>query len=88
MKEEFDFVLQAQRHTLKMLKPGASCKDIWDGHNAFMRDNGRPAEQRLYCHGQGYDMVERPLVRFDEPMRDREEHEHRAASHLRDRTDL
>ncbi len=69
MKEEFDFVLQAQRHTLKMLRPGASCKDIWEAHNAFMRDNGRPAEQRLYCHGQGYDMVERPLVRFDEPMR-------------------
>ena len=25
-------------------------------------------ESRLYCHGQGYDMVERPLVRNDEPM--------------------
>jgi Xaa-Pro aminopeptidase len=69
MKEEFDFVLRAQQHTLKMLKPGASCKEIWEAHNTFMRENGRPPEQRLYCHGQGYDMVERPLVRFDEPMR-------------------
>jgi len=25
-------------------------------------------EARLYCHGQGYDLVERPLVRSDEPM--------------------
>ena len=28
-----------------------------------------PKELRLYAHGQGYDMVERPLVREDEPMR-------------------
>jgi Xaa-Pro aminopeptidase len=69
MKEEFDFVLRARKFTLDLLKPGASCKDIWEGFNEFMRENGRPEERRLYCHGQGYDMVERPLVRFDEPMR-------------------
>jgi hypothetical protein len=33
-----------------------------------MRSRGLPAELRLYCHGQGYDLVERPLVRFDETM--------------------
>lgn len=27
-----------------------------------------PEERRLHCHGQGYDMVERPLVRQDETM--------------------
>src|SRR5665213_875666 len=68
MKDEFDFVLEARRFTLGLLKPGAKCKDIWDSFNAFMRDNKRPEERRLFCHGQGYDMVERPLVRFDEPM--------------------
>lgn len=68
MKDEFAFVLEARAHTLKMLKPGASCKDIWASHNDFMRRNGRPEETRLYCHSQGYDMVERPLVRFDETM--------------------
>ena len=68
MKDEFAFVLAAREHTLKMLKPGASCKDIWESHNEFMRKNGRPEETRLYCHSQGYDMVERPLVRFDENM--------------------
>ena len=25
-------------------------------------------EARLYCHGQGYDLVERPLIRQDETM--------------------
>lgn len=69
MKDEFAFVLEARKFTLGLLKPGASCKDIWDAYNEFMKKNGRPEEKRLYCHGQGYDMVERPLVRFDEPMK-------------------
>ena len=33
-----------------------------------MRANGRPPERRVHCHGQGYDLVERPLIRHDEPM--------------------
>lgn len=68
LKDDLETVLEARRLTLSMLKPGASCKDIWDAHNQFMRRHGKPEEQRLYCHGQGYDLVERPLVRFDEPM--------------------
>lgn len=68
LKDEFAIVLEARANTLSMLKPGASCKEIWEKHNAFMRGRNRPEEMRLYCHGQGYDMVERPLVRFDETM--------------------
>ena len=68
MHEEFAFVLKAQKFTTGLLKPGASCKDIWDTYNRFMREHGRPEEKRLHCHSQGYDMVERPLVRFDETM--------------------
>jgi Xaa-Pro aminopeptidase len=33
-----------------------------------MRKRGLPPELRLYSHGQGYDMVERPLIRRDETM--------------------
>jgi Xaa-Pro aminopeptidase len=69
LKDEFAFVLEARKFTLDRLVPGASCKEIWDTYNAFMRSRGKPEEQRLYCHGQGYDLVERPLVRFDEPMK-------------------
>lgn len=69
MNDEFAFVLEARNFTLRLLRPGASCKDIWDAYNEFMRQHKRPEEKRLYCHGQGYDMVERPLVRFDEPMK-------------------
>jgi len=68
MLEEFAFVLKAQKFTTDLLKPGASCKDAWDAYNAFMRKNGRPEEKRLHCHSQGYDMVERPMVRFDETL--------------------
>jgi Xaa-Pro aminopeptidase len=68
MKDEFDVLLEARGATLERLKPGTSSKSIWDAHNAFLRKCGRPEEARLYCHGQGYDLVERPLVRFDEPM--------------------
>ena len=32
------------------------------------RATSRPQEKRLHCHGQGYDLVERPLIRNDEPM--------------------
>jgi Xaa-Pro aminopeptidase len=68
MKDELEFCKESRRVTLDLLKPGARCKDIWDAFNDFMRKNGRPPEARLYCHGQGYDLVERPLIRHDEPM--------------------
>jgi Xaa-Pro aminopeptidase len=68
MKEELAFTIEARRMTLDLLKPGTPCREIWESYNAFMRKNGRPEEARLYCHGQGYDLVERPLVRKDEPM--------------------
>jgi Xaa-Pro aminopeptidase len=68
MKEEFAFAFEAQKSTAAMLKPGASCAEVWNAYNDFMARNGRPKENRLYCHGQGYHLVERPLVRFDETM--------------------
>ena len=67
MQDELAFCIESRQLTLDLLKPGTPCKDIWDAFNAFMRKNGRPEEARLYCHGQGYDLVERPLIRNDEP---------------------
>jgi Xaa-Pro aminopeptidase len=67
MKEELEMVKESRKLTLDMLKPGTPCKDIWEAFNGFMRKHGRPEEARLYCHGQGYDLVERPLIRSDEP---------------------
>jgi Xaa-Pro aminopeptidase len=64
----FGAMKEAQDHTLSLIKPGALCRDIAAGHDEFMRRKGLPPELRLYCHGQGYDLVERPLVRADETM--------------------
>ena len=69
LRDAFAVVVEAQQHTVSRLKPGAACADIYESHNAFMKSRGAPAEQRLYGHSQGYDMVERPLIRDDEDMR-------------------
>jgi Xaa-Pro aminopeptidase len=68
MLDQQTFVLEAQHFCLSLLKPGADPPGIWNEFNRFMRENGRPEEKRVHFHGQGYDMVERPLVRFDETM--------------------
>ena len=68
LTDGFEAMKEAQAATLALMKPGASCKAIADAHDAFMRKRGLPEELRLYCHGQGYDLVERPLVRVDENM--------------------
>jgi Xaa-Pro aminopeptidase len=68
LKDEFAFALEARKSNLTLLKPGARSKDVFEEYNAFMRKNRRPEERRLHCHGQGYDLVERPLIRHDEPM--------------------
>jgi Xaa-Pro aminopeptidase len=64
----FESMKEAQAHTLRLLKPGVSCAEVAEDHDDYMRKHGLPAELRLYCHGQGYDLVERPLVRADETM--------------------
>jgi len=68
LQEEFEFTLSAQRFTLDSLTPGASAAQVFESYNEFMQSNGRPPERRVHCHGQGYDLVERPFVRFDETM--------------------
>ena len=68
LKDEFAFAVEARKFNLGLLKPGTPCADIFAAYNDFMRNNGRPEERRLHCHGQGCDLVERPLIRSDEPM--------------------
>ena len=68
MREQQGFVLEAQEFCTGLLQPGADPAEIWERYNSFMREHGRPEEKRVHFHGQGYDMVERPLVRFDETL--------------------
>jgi Xaa-Pro aminopeptidase len=68
LKDGFEAVREAQDYSLGLIKPGASCREIHLAHNDYMEQRKLPPETRLYAHGQGYDMVERPLMRFDETM--------------------
>ena len=67
--DAFGVICEAQDNTIRMLQPGADPKEIFAEHNAFMERHGMHKEPRLHCHGQGYDVVERPMVRHDEDMR-------------------
>jgi Xaa-Pro aminopeptidase len=59
---------EAQRHTLALMKPGARPAEILAANSSFLEKRGYLPERRLYAHGQGYDLVERPLFLKDETM--------------------
>src|SRR3546814_15267820 len=58
----------AQEHTFSVMKAGVACSDIYAEYRKYMDDKGLAADTRLYSHGQGLDLVERPLIRHDETM--------------------
>lgn len=68
LKAAVQVAVDAQAWSLDRLRPGTSVADVAAANDAFLASHGRPPERRLYCHGQGYDMVERPLVRANEDM--------------------
>jgi Xaa-Pro aminopeptidase len=59
---------EAQQRTIQRLVAGARPADLLKAHNEFMVSQGYMAEGRLFGHGQGYDLVERPALRADESM--------------------
>jgi len=69
LQEAFAVAREAQEMNLKMLKPGVNPKDIFEANNRFLEQRGYLPERRLHAHGQGYDLVERPLIRAEEPMK-------------------
>jgi Xaa-Pro aminopeptidase len=69
LQDAFGTAVEAQALNQNMMKPGTSPKELWDANNAFLQKRGYNKELRLYAHGQGIDAVERPAIRYDEPMR-------------------
>lgn len=69
IKDALEMAKETQKATVKLLSPGADPAEIWRAHNDFLTKKGFPPETRLYAHGQGYDLVERPAIRHDEPMK-------------------
>ncbi len=68
LQDAFGVALEAQKLTRDLLKPGANPKDVWNAFNAFLEKRGYNPERRIYAHGQGYDLVERPCLRDNETM--------------------
>lgn len=68
LQEAFGTAVEAQSLILKLLKPGADPRELAEANDRFLQDRGYAPERRLFAHGQGYDLVERPLIRHDEPM--------------------
>ncbi len=60
---------EAQQLSLTLLKPGVAPNDLLVANNEFLKSKGFPEEKRLFAHGQGYDLVERPAIRDDQPMK-------------------
>jgi len=69
LQDAFGTAVEAQEVSLRLMKPGASPKDIWNANNEFLQKRGYLPERRLYAHGQGYDLVERPGIKPEEPMK-------------------
>jgi Xaa-Pro aminopeptidase len=64
----WNFMVDLQDATAKMLKPGAEPAKIYKFYNDELAKKGCAPDLRLFCHGQGYDLVERPSMRPEEDM--------------------
>jgi Xaa-Pro aminopeptidase len=59
-------VTEMQHSIIRAFKPGTLCADVLAEHNRDRAARKLPPETRIFAHGQGYDLVERPLIREDE----------------------
>lgn len=67
LQEAWEIVKEARAIMAANLKPGAVPDVALDASDAFLRSKGCPPESRVAGHGQGLDLVERPVVRPEEP---------------------
>jgi Xaa-Pro aminopeptidase len=66
--ELWRFEVELQDEVAKMLKPGTEPAAIYKFYNDALAKKGCAPDHRLFCHGQGYDLVERPSMRPEEDM--------------------
>ena len=68
LQQSLEKASRLQEFLIGQLRAGASCREIDRRYREYTAAEGIAADRRLYAHGQGYDLVERPLIREDEPM--------------------
>jgi len=64
----WSLMVQLQDETAKRLKPGVEPAKIFRFYNEELAKKKCSQDLRLFCHGQGYDLVERPSMRPEEDM--------------------
>jgi Xaa-Pro aminopeptidase len=69
LQKQQEVCQQAQNLALSLMKPGADPADLFNANNEFIMGKGYDEERRIYAHGMGYDMVERPAINREEPMK-------------------
>jgi Xaa-Pro aminopeptidase len=65
-QEAHAIVMEARAIMAKMSKPGLLPKVALEACDKFLKSKGCPAEARVAAHGQGLDLVERPVYRREE----------------------
>jgi len=69
LQKAWDDAVRAQKLCQKMLVPGGDPVEVFNSLNRFLTENGYAPEERLFAHGQGYDLIERPGLMPDETMK-------------------
>ena len=60
--------LEIQALVAEMSKPGVRACDIFNETNKWLTDRGYAPDRRFSTHGQGYNIVDRPIYNADETM--------------------
>lgn len=60
LKAAWKKAVDAQKMCQDMLRPGGEPTAIFNALNKFLESDGYACEERLFAHGQGYDLIERP----------------------------
>lgn len=68
LQDAFALALEAQTLSRRATRPGAAPADVYAEYNRFLASHGQGPERRVHSHGQGYDIVSRPLIRHDETL--------------------
>lgn len=67
LQEAYEIVKEARDIMAANLKPGVVPGVALDASDEFLKSRGCPPESRVAGHGQGLDLVERPVIRREEP---------------------
>jgi Xaa-Pro aminopeptidase len=54
---------EMQDYLASLVIPGAIPSEVFEKYSARLVENGFPPEKRYCCHGQGFDVIEYPLIR-------------------------